>query len=379
MARDWLKAFRPASFRGVGFQVDGEDAAGARRLSLSPIAYSDRTVIEDMGGEPRRFNLTAYVAGDVADTRATALVAALSPKGSGLLMLPMLGAVRARIVSWRLSREKRVAGYVSFDIEAVEEGLGSVPFGPVAGAQPISDLFVAGSAVLGAALAAAFPASAASRETAETDAAVAAAARLASIAADVTSGAAPSADLSSAIEVLATAAAAASRSPSAFADALVGGWNALALAADPETARQPLAEALSGMVPSGLAETAEASSLAGALAIVSVGGSYAAQQDASAARSALASSASPVLAACGVLGADVFAWLSGVTGQAALALSRAAASRVPLVRVETMLSLSAVRAAYDLYGDANRAGELVDRNHVATPAFLPLVFDALAA
>lgn len=39
--------------------------------------------------------------------------------------------------------------------------------------------------------------------------------------------------------------------------------------------------------------------------------------------------------------------------------------------------LAVIRAAYDLYGDANRAGELVDRNRVATPVYMPLAFEAV--
>jgi prophage DNA circulation protein len=94
--RDWLTAFRPASFRGVPFKVDGEGMAGQRRLSISPIAYADSSVIEDMGRDPMIWPVTAYLAGDFADREAQALTAALSLKGPGLLVLPMHGAVRAR-------------------------------------------------------------------------------------------------------------------------------------------------------------------------------------------------------------------------------------------------------------------------------------------
>jgi hypothetical protein len=64
--------------------VDGEELAGARRLSFSPIAYSDQTVIEDMGGEARKFDLTAYVAGEVAESPAhtRARIETLIPTGS---------------------------------------------------------------------------------------------------------------------------------------------------------------------------------------------------------------------------------------------------------------------------------------------------------
>jgi prophage DNA circulation protein len=50
-----------------------------------------------------------------------------------------------------------------------------------------------------------------------------------------------------------------------------------------------------------------------------------------------------------------------------------------LVRVETGVSMSAVRLAYDLYGDPARARELTARNGVATPVFMPVVFEAVSA
>ena len=65
--RNWLTAFRPASFRGVRFKVDGEGMSGQRRLSISPIAYAERSGIEDMGRDPRVWQLVAYVSGDAAD------------------------------------------------------------------------------------------------------------------------------------------------------------------------------------------------------------------------------------------------------------------------------------------------------------------------
>ena len=129
MARNWLKAFRPASFRGLPFQVDVEEASGARRLSIQPIAYAEGSVIEDMGREPRVVRLSAYVAGDIADAAAVAFSAALDRKGPGLLVLPMLAPMSMRCAAWRLSREKDRAGYVGFEIDFIEAGLASAPAG----------------------------------------------------------------------------------------------------------------------------------------------------------------------------------------------------------------------------------------------------------
>lgn len=147
MARDWRRAFRPAFYRGVPFKVDAEEPAGARRLAVSPIAYSDTNVIEDMGGEPRVVRVSAYCAGEISDAEALALSAVLGIKGAGLLVLPWMPPLRARAASWRARRVKDFAGHVGFDIEFLEEGLGSVPFGGLAGIGTLAEAMRAGASM----------------------------------------------------------------------------------------------------------------------------------------------------------------------------------------------------------------------------------------
>ena len=146
--RDWLRAFRPASFRGFPFFVDVEDAEGGRRVAVSPIAYSDLVITEDMGGDVRPFSLSAYVAGDAADVTATAFIAALSAPGPATLVLPMLGPVLVRVPHWRLSRERARAGYVGFEIDFISAGLSSAPFAAVPGALAIASLIASAVALI---------------------------------------------------------------------------------------------------------------------------------------------------------------------------------------------------------------------------------------
>ncbi len=137
--------------------------------------------------------------------------------------------------------------------------------------------------------------------------------------------------------------------------------------------------ALTSVLPRHVYETGkiEAAAQVGAVALLVARDVYPARQDAAAARSMLAETSAPVLIDVGAFGAPALDWLSGLTGEVALALSRTDADRAPLVRVETGVSLSAIRAAYELYGDANRAGELIARNRVATAAYMPAAFEAL--
>lgn len=377
--RNWLTAFRPASFRGVRFKVDGEGMAGQRRLSISPIAYADRSVIEDMGRDPMVWPIVAYVSGDAADSEAKAFTSALSMRGAATLVLPMQGSVRARVQGFERDRRKDVGGHVAFSVTFIEEGLGAVPFGLLAGAGPIADLLAQGGAVIGAALAGSFAGLSAARQSPQNDDVALSAVRAMGIAAATIGGDAPAKLVSNACDALANIAPIGIDQPLAYGVALAGAWRAIALNNDPIELRAALATELriAPLTPAGLAER---SAMCGALAVTVVRRTYRARQDARAAREELGRVCDATLATVGpLLGDAVFAWLSQTTGDAAEALSATAASRAPLVRAETQLSLSAIAAAYQLYGDANRAQELVDRNRCATAAFMPISFEALAA
>lgn len=147
MARDWRTAFRPAFFRGVPFKVESEEPEGARRVAVSPIAYSDDNVDEDFGREPRIVRLTAYCAGEIADAEALALVGALEASGAGLLVLPWMPPMQARALSWRARRERDRAGYVGFDVEFMKKGLSAAPASG-SGLGGMADTMQAGAALL---------------------------------------------------------------------------------------------------------------------------------------------------------------------------------------------------------------------------------------
>jgi prophage DNA circulation protein len=186
------------------------------------------------------------------------------------------------------------------------------------------------------------------------------------------------AEIDAAVARLTDTVAALPASRAAYAADLVAAWQALGVLGEATAVPGLIGEALADRIESDAGWLGRAV-LAGALAVAVVRQDYAARQDARAARERFAAAVAPSIEGVGqALGDEAAAALSAVTGEAALALSRLAATLAPVVRVETNLSLSAVRAAHELYGDANRAGELVARNRVATPALMPAVFEALA-
>ena len=99
-----------------------------------------------------------------------------------------------------------------------------------------------------------------------------------------------------------------------------------------------------------------------------------------AARSRIASAGEGALAAVSARGAnavDLFGYLSRIIEIAVLIVSEQAANAVPIVRVETGISLPSTVLAYHLYGDAARAQGLVDIARSTTPMLMPVGFEAL--
>lgn len=359
--RNWLTAFRPASFRGLPFKVDVESVSGGRRLSIHPIAYADQSVIEDMGRDPHRFAVTAYVAGDAADAQALAFAAALAVKGAGALMLPMRGPVSARVASWSWSRQKDYAGHVAFDVEFVEAGLGAVPFNPIAGAGALSGMIIAAIPALAAALRRALT----QRDAGALDAESSHAAAAGSAARAVAALATPEvpADLAAALSALDRAAL--PDHAAAAADA----WRLIGLRADPVML---MPEASVSVDMTSAVGTVTAVCRAAALAIASVRADHVTQAQASAARDRLAGSVAAIMPAAAALGDEVAAFLAGITGRAATMLSAGQSDRAPMAIVETDLPVSAIRIAYDLYGDARTGADIARRVAGGDPVFLPM-------
>lgn len=106
---------------------------------------------------------------------------------------------------------------------------------------------------------------------------------------------------------------------------------------------------------------------------------YAARSDAQVARAALAARVERDTDVIGdAFGHEVHGWVLALVGTAIEQLSQIAASRAPLVRVETGLSLPSSLLAWDLYGDPKRDGELVERNHAGTAMVMPIILEAIA-
>lgn len=153
MARDWATTLFRTSYNGVPFWVEADDLSGGRRLVKHQVAGSDDVRIEDFGGLPSEFSITAYTVGDAADVECLALVSALEAGGSGIMLMAADGPVVVWPERWRRNRARDRMGYFALDISVTR---GSVAGGYALGIGMIASAFAAGLTAATSALGSAF-------------------------------------------------------------------------------------------------------------------------------------------------------------------------------------------------------------------------------
>jgi prophage DNA circulation protein len=130
-----------ASWRGVPFGVLTGDGAFGRRVELHEYPYRDRPYAEDLGRAARKINLLGFLVtdsrvyggGDVVAQREQ-MIAACEQQGSGILIHPTLGALKASLLEPATIVERWDSGrYFELQFRFVEAGLATFPANP---AQP---------------------------------------------------------------------------------------------------------------------------------------------------------------------------------------------------------------------------------------------------
>ncbi|MGV2980682.1 hypothetical protein ACERNI_10800 [Camelimonas sp. ID_303_24] len=104
---------------------------------------------------------------------------------------------------------------------------------------------------------------------------------------------------------------------------------------------------------------------------------YATRDDALHARAGLTALFAPLLDT-GALDQVSYGLVAKAWGDASGHLLDQAAGLKRIIRVESSRPLPATLLAWQIYGDTTRAGELVARNRVATPAFMPTIIEAIS-
>jgi hypothetical protein len=402
IARDWLKTLWAASYKGTPFFVERDAEDGGRRIVVHLFPMRDDPYLEDLGEDKRSFDVTAYVASDSADTDAGTLVATCATRGPGVMVLPTHGPRLVRCLNFRRERSKDKHGYIAFTLTFIREGAASAL---ISVAMLANLVFIAAdSAAL--AIAASFVANIATAQQADfvveaaSDGVQNAASTIEAIRStepvDPTVSAAQRAEIQSIFDA----------TPEAISDPVnVGTLPARIIAS---------ARAIGGAMPAANEVSAFEQVATDPSLIVTIAAAYptpsrrqAALNDAAAkqllllaaitaycegvarmtftdrqsaitVRANVAEYTEAILQVIPAGEIDLFHAIEALRNATISFLSRSIIDLAPIVGVEANLILPSLWWAWRLYADPNRSTELVDRNLVVHPSFMPTKFEALA-
>lgn len=124
----WKDKLRPASFRGVGFKVEGHraDAAG-RRIALHEYPGRDDPYAEDLGRKVQRFTIDGYVIGDDYMTGRDALIKACNEAGAGTLNHPYHGQLSVACTACTVEEKTSEGRLARFQLTFVQAGKNRFP------------------------------------------------------------------------------------------------------------------------------------------------------------------------------------------------------------------------------------------------------------
>ena len=112
----WRERLRPASFRGVPFFVDGSQFTSGRRVVFHEYPDRDDPYSEDMGKVGKTWKVEGHILGVDYDKIKKKLIKACEEEGSGELIHPYYGTLKVN------------CGAISIDEDTKEGGIAKVSF-----------------------------------------------------------------------------------------------------------------------------------------------------------------------------------------------------------------------------------------------------------
>jgi prophage DNA circulation protein len=128
MKDTWRDNLRPASWRGVPFEVAGDDAEFGRHVVVHEFVQRDKPYLEDTGRKPRKFKLDAWICAGPDNgfnpfPGRDALIDAVELGGIGTLVHPFYGSLRGHVLTLTVKQTSTQAGgFIAMALEFMEAG-----------------------------------------------------------------------------------------------------------------------------------------------------------------------------------------------------------------------------------------------------------------
>lgn len=113
----WRDSLLPASFRGIPFVIDQASTPAGQRGQLHEFVQRDEPFYEQLGKQAQVHKLTAYIIGPDCFDRRDKLLEALEKPGPGELVHPWLGRMSVKVGPCEVSHDRREGGMARFELE----------------------------------------------------------------------------------------------------------------------------------------------------------------------------------------------------------------------------------------------------------------------
>lgn len=135
----WRDNYRAATFRGVGFFVATADSSHGRRQAVHETAQRDTPFTEDLGRKSREFGITGYLLGKEYDVAREELIKACEQAGPGILVHPYRGELTVVCRGLIVSETSEEGGKCTLSMTFLEAGEASYPSAKVDSVNAISE------------------------------------------------------------------------------------------------------------------------------------------------------------------------------------------------------------------------------------------------
>jgi prophage DNA circulation protein len=120
---EWRDRRQVASFRGVPFWVDTDSVPVGRRTQVHEYPQRDQPYVEDLGRTTRRYQFAGFVIGDDCLAQRDRLLAALDTPGPGELVHPWFGRMTVTAGECEVAHARNELGVVRFSLLFVDSML----------------------------------------------------------------------------------------------------------------------------------------------------------------------------------------------------------------------------------------------------------------
>lgn len=125
----WIGSTQKGSFRGVAFEIESHSHDAGRRGQLHEYPLRDEPWFEDLGRKSREFSIEVFIVGDLYNLQRDALLAACEASGAGTLVHPYLGSRQVVCTGCRVSERIDEGRMCRFSLTFVEAGAQQFPAG----------------------------------------------------------------------------------------------------------------------------------------------------------------------------------------------------------------------------------------------------------